>query len=253
MKNHYLILLFIVFSTSQINAQSRSPFRSGYIRLGINTLGKSLDNNLSPYQNITDGRYGAGTGYVLEFGHVYYFKSTSVASTINYGLDWTILSFNYNKLDKWNNYAKAASKTAFIDGSTVAPAISSKLGPVISFNPVEKLVLDLRFQVAPTLRFFDFSYLEDDKNDNGRYFSFHNENGNSKEENDAENVKKRISFGIATSFGITVRRKAIGLSIDYISGKTNSSYEAYDGQTDYISGKQKIPVSNLQVKLSFTL
>jgi len=191
---------------------------------------------------------------VLEFGHIYYFKSTSKASTINFGLDWTIVSFNYNKLDKWTDYASASSTTASIDGSRLAPAISSKLGPVLSFNPVERLVLDLRFQVAPAVRFFDFSYQEDDAKSNGRYFSFTNyEQENLDDNYEPESIKNRIAFGVATSFGVTVRRKAIGLSIDYISGKVNSNYEAFDPQMGSSFGKQKIPAHNLQLKLSFTL
>ncbi|WP_345949897.1 hypothetical protein ABDD95_00275 [Mucilaginibacter sp. PAMB04274] len=250
MKLKNLLLLVLLMASMQLYAQERSVFRKGYLRLGLNQLGSDLSPNLTPRENIFDGRFGAGTGYVLEQGHIYYFKKN--ATLINYGLDWTIISLNYNKMDEWENYAMAAgAPNAYVDGTKIAAAASTKLGPVISFNPLEKLVVDLRFQIAPTLRFFDFNYSDGDENTgNDRYFSFTN---NAQDDFDGESVKNRISFGVATNFGITLRRQAIGLSLDYVSGKVNSNYEAYDSKAGNTFGKQKIPAHNLQLKLSFTL
>jgi hypothetical protein len=257
MKKNLFFLVVIFFTFSALSyAQTRSAFRTGYTRLGINKLGSDLDYNLSPKQNVFDGRYGAGTGYVFEFGRIFYFANseTTMPKLINFGLDWTILSLNYNKMDKWEKYARATSTGEyFIDGTKIAAAISSKLGPVISFNPVEKLVIDARFQVAPVVRFFDLTYADNYEQPNERYFSFINYAGEETESDyNPESVKNRIAFGVATSFGITVRRKAIGLSIDYISGDVKSNYE-YASATESSNGKVKIPAKNLQLKLSLSL
>lgn len=246
LKTLLIAILFLCYTAAVHSQNVSSPFRSGYIRLGLNTFGKTLDNNLSPAQNVFDGRYGASTGYVFEFGHIFSFnKKSADRQKISYGLDWTILSFNYNKMDKWEDYGSASgAQDISVDGKKIAAAISSKLGPSISFNPVEKFVIDARFQVIPVARFFDFEYYDNQQSDEMRSFSFQGE---------SEDVKNRIAFGVATGFGLTVRRGAIGLSLDYITGKVNSNYSADEGADNYISGKAKIPVNNLQFKLNLTL
>ncbi|SER85358.1 hypothetical protein [Pedobacter rhizosphaerae] len=136
MKLKLLLTIAGLMATFGAFSQERSVFRSGYLRLGINQLGKALDNNLSPKGNIFNNRYGAGTGYVLEFGHIYYFKSKKKETQLNYGLDWTILSLNYNKMDEWGAYAKSSQAgKAEIEGESIAAAISSKLGPTLSIIP----------------------------------------------------------------------------------------------------------------------
>jgi hypothetical protein len=254
-KFKFIVSVIAVFCSLNIQAQERSTFRSGYARLGINKLGSKLDNNLSPKENIFQNRYGAGTGYVFEFGHIYYFKNRQIDRQINYGLDWTILSFNYNKMDKWDDYTpSSATSDSYTDGLEIAAAISTKLGPTISFNPVERLVIDLRFQIAPTLRFFDFSYYEFEGESNVRYFNFINDSESSTDESfDGENIKNRLAFGVATGIGITVRRKAVGVSMDYMIGKVNSNYDAFDSISGNTFGKEKIQANTVQFKLSFTL
>ncbi|SEB16346.1 hypothetical protein [Pedobacter hartonius] len=248
-------MVFICVFNLKLTAQ-RSAFRSGYIRIGINKIGDGLDQQLSPKQNVFDGRYGAGTGYVFETGHIFYFgKKSAENQPVNFGLDWTYISLNYNKMDEWEDYGRAAGATEIdVSGTKTAAAISSKLGPVISFNPIGKLVIDARFQVAPVLRFFDLDYSQNYGEPNQQSFTFVNYQ---KEEMDdsfeAESFKNRIAFGLATSFGITIRRKAIGFAIDYVSGKVNSYYEATEGSLGSSAGKEKIPVHNLQFKLSLSL
>jgi len=248
------LFLALIILNIQSFAQDRSAFRSGYTRIGINTLGKSLDNRISPKQNISNGNYGASTGFVFEQGKVFYFRQKDIKKLLNFGLDWTYGSMNYNKMDKWEAYGKASgSKEYAVDGSKIAVSISSKLGPVLSFNPIEKLVIDIRAQLAPTFRIFDLTYNEGNGNTTPRYFSFINsEAENQNESSESESIKNRIAFGFQKSFGITVRRKAIGLSLEYVTGNVRSNYEAEDN-TGISNGKMDIPVSNVQLKLSFTL
>lgn len=239
------LLICSLFFLTQLHAQKiRSAFRKGYQRIGISTLGNQLDNNLSPKENVFNGNYGATMGFVLETGHIYYFKSTKKATgKINYGLDWTIASITYNKLNGWDAYRNASG--GHVEDPELSVSLASKLGPVVSFNPVEKLVIDARIQVAPVARFTVMDYYENEGQPNYRYFSFQSD--------DEENIEDVLSLDIGADFGISVRRKAIGLALDYTTVNANTSYEAYERQDNHSSGKEKIKTHCLQLKLSFTL
>ncbi|WP_158800108.1 hypothetical protein [Pedobacter sp. L105] len=250
------VILFTVFlfDNMQLQAQERSAYRAGYIRLGFTSLGNSLDNNLSPLQNILKGNYGASSGFVFETGRVFYFMKKDKRRLVNLGLDWTYSSLNYNKMDKWDAYGKASGSPEYaVEDTKIAAAISSKLGPVVSFNPIENLVIDIRAQIAPTIRYFDLNYTEDNGNTITRYFSFVDDQAQNEDEGfNAESIKNRIAFGFQKSFGLTIRRKAIGLALDYISGNVKSTYQSED-ISGSSHGKANIPVSNLQIKVSLTL
>jgi len=250
-----MLLILLSASLSQANAQNNNyEFPNRYWKLGIASLGSKLDNGLSPKDNVFDGRLGANSGFVLESGHIYYFGSRD--KNLNYGLDWTIVSLTYNKLGKWDAYATAAgqSPSETIDGKKIAVSAATKIGPIVSFNPIEKLIIDAHFQVAPTWRLFDLDYLENSGSEEaGRGFSFKNYGQQNTDENfDTESAKNRIAFGLATNFGITVRRGVIGLSLDYVTGKSNISYDAFDGNGNETFGKNKIPVKSLQLKLALS-
>ena len=255
MKTIKILICAVLFFT-QLHAQnSRSAFRKGYQRIGISTLGNKLDNNLSPKENVFNGNFGAGTGFVFESGHIYYFKSTKSNSKINYGLDWTITSITYNKLNGWDDYANASgAEDVTVNGSKISMAFASKLGPVVSFNPVEKLVIDVHFQVAPVARVTDMDYVKNEGQPNFTSFSFYNYGQEEIDQNyDAKSFKNILSFGVGTNFGISVRRKAIGLALDYTSVNAKTNYDAYEGEDNHTFGKEKISTHSLQLKLSLSL
>lgn len=233
------------------NHNERSPFRKGYLRLGFSSLGGSLDNSLSPKDNVMQGNYGASQGYVFETGHVFYFKPKSYRGLVNFGLDWTILSLTYNKLDKWESYSNKGGEVE-TDGSLSA-SIASKLGPVISFNPVEKLIIDVRAQVSAVGRVTPFEYYESTPEGDESGFSFYNYGQEDVDESyDAESIKNLVAFGVGSNFGITVRRKAIGLSVDYSTVNAKTNYDAWDSDGNHTYGQEKIPTHSVQFKLSFT-
>ena len=249
----FLICALLLFS--QLYAQNeRSAFRRGYIRFGISSLGGSLDNSLSPKENVFKGNYGASSGYVFESGHNFYFKPRTYKGKINFGLDWTILSVTYNKMDEWNGYGDAQQASVSMEGADFSASLATKLGPVISINPVEKLVIDVRIQAAAIGRVTPFEYYENEGNTGFKSFVFYNHGGEDiNQDLDAATIKSRLSFGIGTNFGVTVRRKAIGLSVDYSSVKAKTNYDAHEGEENHSYGEQKIPTNSFQVKLSFTL
>jgi len=254
MKIKLLLAVILLSVTVQLNAQERSAFRAGYLRLGINELGDPLDQTMSPIRNIFDSRFGASQGFVFEFGRIYYFGGKDYRGFLNLGLDWTMLSLNYNKLDKWQEYGEnSGAETVAIGGEKLALSASTRLGPVLSLNLIEKIVIDARFQFAPTLRFFDFNYRENQGMPSERYFSFTNYSREAVEDGfDAESIKNRVSFGLARSFGLTLRRQALGISADYISGDVKNYYEAINPNFGEANGKDKIPFHSLQFTLNLT-
>jgi len=253
MKIKLLLAAVLLLVTVQLNAQERSAYRAGYLRLGVNILGDPLLNALSPKENIFEGRYGASGGYVFEFGRIFYFGKKNSKSFAKLGLDWTFLSLNYNKMDKWDEYGqKSGAKTLSITGQKIAASGSTKLGPVLSLNLFEKVVVDARFQIAPTVRYFDFAYSENQGLTNQRYFNFINYSGENEVDGfEAKSLKNRLAFGVARSAGLTLRRKGLGISADYIKGNVKSTYDAYD-HSQRSNGKEKIKSKTLQFTLNFT-
>ncbi|WP_432713080.1 hypothetical protein [Pedobacter sp.] len=253
MKIKLLIAVLLLGVTAQLYGQDRGVYRAGYLRLGVNTIGDPLMQDLSPKENIFDGRYGASRGYTFEFGHIFYFGGKNSQSVMNLGLDWTILSLNYNKLEKWKAYGEnSGARNVEIGGEKIAFAGRTKLGPVLSMNLGGSVLLDVRFQIAPTIRYFDFNYSENAGEVNERYFSYVN---NDEEDNDVdydpEAIKNRLAFGVAKSYGATLRRKALGLSVDYVVGQVKSPYEARNSGFN-TSGKEKIQSNSLHFTVNFT-
>ena len=257
--NKKIIILFL-WTVSHITilfAQHERPlFRKGSQHIGINMLGNKLNNNLSPKDNVFKGNFGASTGFVFECGHIYYFKPVKDQKTkFNYGIDWTISSMTYNKLNGWKTYGNSSgAEMVVLDGSLISAAVSTKLGPIISFNPVESLIINLHFQVAPTARVTNFEYYENEDKPDKRSFSFFNYGEEATDPGfDASSFKNIIAFGLGSNFGISVRRKAFGFAFDYNLVNANTNYDAYEGEDNHSFGKQKIKTNFVQLKLSLSL
>ncbi|MFT3949241.1 MAG: hypothetical protein QM763_19915 [Agriterribacter sp.] len=230
----------------------KSPFKKGYLRLGINTVGKKLNNTLSPKDNVMQGNLGAGIGFVFEAGHIFYFLKKTPGRKINVGLDWTIISLTYNEArKKWENYAIANGQSdAAIVGiipksggddkktSPLIASISTKLGPTVAFNVVEKLVIEVRAQVSAGIN----SYLMQYEDDNYIFETID-------ESRDAK-PSDLLLPSIKPNVGITVRRGRLGLAFDYSPGKANMSYSFGDDRNDTY-GKMKVPFNSIQLKFNF--
>jgi len=207
--------------------------------------------------NLKEGRYGAKRGYVFEFGRNYYFNQTSLLPIFDtkIGLDWTQLSLTYNELD-WSAIIERDRAAGYeVDEfGYFAASVASKVGPVISINFIDKLVLDVRAQLAATyfVNGLDYyAYSEDDE----RYFTFMPEEpiDEVEEENVFSAFGKLGKFGIKQNYGATVRYGMIGLAIDYFPGSFKFEYETSEGGGDVQSGKEKFKNNMFQIKLSLTL
>lgn len=217
----------------------KTPFKRGYIRLGIDQLGSSLNTVSSPAENVHDGNFGSGNGYTLEFGHIFYFLSRKKQRIFNAGLDWTIISLTYNPLDKWEDYASKRNDNVDM-GTPLHASVTSKLGPVIAVNPVSKLVIEARLQLTYALHYSSFDYYAEKENDQSYDFRLDDEN-------------YFDTRGMGTNIGATVRYGFIGLAVDLSNAKIpTTSYLSQNDQQE-TANTEKIPYKHIQLKLSFTL
>lgn len=264
-----VLLVAVNWSYGQITRDESKRSR-GYLRLGLSNFGQELKNDLSNFSvndggafdgeasmldNLLDGRYGAKRGYVLEFGRNYYFNKTSLLPLFDtkVGLDWTQLSLTYNELD-WDGFINRDRAAGYEvdDAGFFAVSAASKIGPVISINFIDRLVLDVRAQLAATyfVNGLDYyAYNDDDE----RYFTFMPEEEDSNEIEGLAAFGKLGKFGIKQNYGATVRYGVIGLSIDYFPGSFKYEYETSEGNDEVKSGKEKFKNNMFQLKLSLTL
>lgn len=250
-----LVLTLTVFKLSYAQTESiaakpwKSPYKTKYTRLGINTIGEGLNPALTPAENMTKGNIGAQIGAVLETGRVFYFLKRSQKRIVNVGLDWTIVSLSYNPAKKsWKHYSEQvgqpdAQAIGWIPMKTkaVAPFIgsaASRLGPVVAVNPVEKLVIELRGQVSASAYTYLMGYNEDVRS----FATF---------DNREEGKVKYVLFDIRPSFGITIRRGRLGLAFDYTPGKVNMNYTEIDSNGNEFYHSMQVPFNTIQLKLSF--
>ncbi|WP_432708005.1 hypothetical protein [Pedobacter sp.] len=253
MKIKICLAAILISASVLLHAQDRPTYRPSYLRLGVNAVGNQLDKILSPRENILDGRFGAVNGFVLDAGRIYYFGGKFSEGFLNLGLDWTVLSFTYNQLNEWEQYGRdSRAQNVIVDGTKVMASASTKLGPVLSINLIEKIVIDARFQLAPTFRYIDLSYYEDEGGPNERFITFI-KNGKRyfNESFDFDGIKDRTTFSVAKSLGVTLRRNTLGISADYIWGDVKTYFESIAGDVG-IAGKQSVPVRTLQVKLNLS-
>ncbi|MEP6747238.1 MAG: hypothetical protein ABJB86_05915 [Bacteroidota bacterium] len=238
----FSLIIFSCFLGVTSFAQSSAHFRPFYFNFGINmpagNFGKAPLTSSNAEQNIVNGYYGAKKlGYLFEFGTKIYFNNSS--HKLRYGLDWTFLSANYNEMD-WTSYMAAKG------GAVTEPrvySLSTKLGPVISYNIVAKLIVDAHFQIAPVAHYATFEYFKQSGADT--------EDFNFKTDKIGD-----VYGGIKTSTGIGVKWGVIGLAADYFTGKLNTSYEYDNTAAGSISNglkKVKITTSTIQLKLTLNM
>lgn len=247
-----ILLLVMVISTTAAMAQTQaSPFRRKYTRLGIQTPGSQPVTGLSPKENLLKGNFGTEMGYVFEKGRLFYFMPAAEAKLLNVGLDWTIVSFQYSpSANSWDKYARQHTTYSVDDFSaqTVA-SLSTRLGPVLSINPVQDLVVDLRVQLGLGAYFLGPLYESTgSSSENGVDHGFYGY----KDDTTATGVKKftqLFNSAFKPSLGATVRWRTFGLAVDYSPGKMNMHYKAIDNKL-VTTGVQKVPLNTFQIKLT---
>lgn len=257
MKRIFLLLTAIALTLSAAFSQnSRPAFRKGYTRLGLQLPGNAVDNTLSLKANMLKGNFGSDPGFVLEKGHIFYFISASKAKLINAGLDWTVFSASLTPTGKsWKNYTVKNTSYDIDDFSTkLVVSVATKLGPVISINPVQDLVIDVRAQASlgvygagPVYESYDLTGNSDDVITDNPYNAFYTY-PNDEEAAGIKQVTQAFYTMLKPNIGVSVKWRGIGLAADYSPGNINMKYKAIDNGVES-TGQQKISYNTFQVKL----
>ncbi|SDC13279.1 hypothetical protein [Niabella drilacis] len=252
MRTLFLFICCIIHITATIGQGSTSPFRKGYIRLGIQLPGKSLDHMLSPKENMVRGNFGNDIGFNIEKGHIFYFIPAGRAKTINAGLDWTVISVSGTPTAKsWKNYTRA--NTSYVNEdftSKLFLSLATKAGPVVSINPVQDLVIDVRVQASLGVYGLGpvYEHYADDRYDPETLNAFYPY----PYDEEATGIKpftQAFHAAIRPNIGASVKWRSIGLAADYSPGNINMKYrEVTNGAGS--TGEQKITMNTFQVKLS---
>lgn len=247
----HLTIILIFFATvnngyAQLEAAGIHNYE--YIKVGVSTLGGSLSADLSPTGNILAGNYGARTGFALETGKIFYLHKNSLSDKfpIKIGLDWTVIGTQIHKLS-WNDYYRERNGPGDPDYHFNNILISTRLGPAFSVNPIERLIVDLRFQIAGVVQVNTTDYYENEGTPAEAFVTLIPEPEEGEAQSAVAQYLHYAGYGITPSFGITVRRKWIGLSLDYASGKIKTPYASDEGE-----GKAVMPFKNLLFSLSFS-
>jgi hypothetical protein len=177
-------------------------------------------------ENILSGYYGTQLGFLFETGKKYYFNKSN--DIIRYGLDWTILSFTFNKM-KWDDYASVNKGVASMENIFSA---ATKLGPIVSFRISEKLIVDGHVQVAGTWQASSLTYTDNSNSDNS--FTLISSNF-------FQNLGFKFNGGIGIRYGF------VGVAVDYSTGDINTQYQVGNDNNIY---HQKIKSQTLQIKIT---
>src|SRR5690606_4488076 len=203
---------------------NESDYGKFYVRVGVNIpqggFGKALDTSIPLIDNIAkDGAIGAELGATMELGKYFFFHEDPINDLFKVGLDATFFSFGYNMGKSLPHDGEEADPFDFVTASV-------KLGPVVSFNPIEDFYADIFFKVAPTVLLsfeppyhFKGSIYEPDSE--VLYF----------------NTDENTDFGLRTDVGVTLRYRKVTLTASYESGtfevpvtyyQNDGSESAYD-------------------------
>jgi len=197
---------------------SEPDFGKFYLRFGASFLNNDFLKQLNDGE--LDDAYSAPTGLNFELGKYFFMHSEPIAGLFKVGLDASFLSLGYNPLT-WNDpddvdYAEKTDLTT----------AGVKLGPVISFNPLENFYADAFVKLAPTI-LTSMSEMED---------------------------LEEVLFGLKSDVGINLRYKKVTLTAGYESGafkydSYNSEYNEETGEYIEHTTKEKFPMGMFQIKL----
>ncbi len=225
---------------------NESDYGKFYVRLGVNipqgAFGKALDTSVPLYENIAkDGAVGADLGATMELGKYFFFHEDPINDLFKVGLDATFFSFGYNMGKSLPHPDEGSDPFDFVTASV-------KLGPVVSFNPVEDFYADIFVKAAPTVLLsfeppYHFKGDIYDPDSEVLYF----------------NTDENVNFGLKTDVGVTLRYRKVTLTASYESGTFNvpvTYYQNNGGESVYDEAQEmdrKMPMGVLQLKLGLQL
>ena len=202
MKKLYLIfILSIIFAGaySQGDLDNAFYFRFGYSKPAQSYLG---NDDADVWDEVKRN------GLVFEVGKIYMLNSIPLADGLRLGINADFLSFYFH------HFKAGDEKDRYF-------ALGSKVGPSLSYSPVNKLVFDLYGKFNPvwvSARVFTFQSLDNEYEFNFGY------------------------LGLGYSFGINIRYSILLLGFDF--NKSFNKLQHYDEVNGEFDGTYKGNVSN---------
>ena len=196
-----------------------SDFGKFYVRVGLSFPSNDLITQLN--DGDFDGTYSSKTGINAEIGRYFFFHSEPIADLLKVGLDASFFSFGYNPMS-WTD----AGDPDFADDTDLT-SMAVKLGPVISFNPLEDFYADAFVKMAPTLLTSMSGMI---------------------------GLQEELLFGLKTDVGINLRYKKLTLTAGYESGSFKNVFDSGEynedtGQLVEHTSEKKLPMGMFQLKL----
>jgi hypothetical protein len=158
-----------------------------------------------PYQGLDN--MGVKNGAAFEMGTIFYLN-LPIPEMLKAGIDFTFLDFAINPVD----WTTAGGDFEYVEMDPMLFA-GAKIGPVFSVNPVDKLIFDVYYKLAPAMV-------------RAPYFSYYN-NG------DDFTIEMPSKFIFNKAFGINMRFHALTLGWESYWGKLQETgtYTYYNYNT----------------------
>jgi hypothetical protein len=160
MKRAIFIVIFIIGAVSNLiyaqetttaNYQAPVPARQNYINSGfyfqlgpVFPQGEYAQDKYVPRDTITLPILGAKIGAALDLGFLVYIGPSFANKHIRLGIDATFLSL-------WYNSTKPKDPTSVTDHYYLYAG--QKFGPVITINPIDRLMIDLSYKINANLAY----------------------------------------------------------------------------------------------------
>ncbi len=185
----------------------------GYITFNrsyaIGDFGKEV-NYLS---GIVNGKGNMNKGLGINIGKLYYINSIDLIEELRFGIDWTIISWDFVYAHNNDDIDMFSTATNFF---------ASKIGPTISYNPIDKLIIDGKLTIQPTLILMNQSF------DNDSYLH-------------------GSAFKFRTGLSVNTRYKSFMLGFEMSFGKTNMELNNYDDLNGDTNVKTEIPTTRFDL------
>ena len=174
----------------------------------------TMENTARASFNGEDGS-GAQNGVVFEMGLISYFQEVPLAEQFKLGLDVN-LAFSSHQID-WTSM----SPNYDTEGAIPMVFAGLKIGPVFSYNPAGKLILDSFFKLNPCMSSAPEVYYDEYLNANNSYSYTLSNDGTP-------------AFALRKSIGMNLRYSALMLGLEYNYGKVK--YSLYEDYSSTVNG-----------------
>jgi hypothetical protein len=216
-----LISVLSVYSQDEGNLKTQFYFRFGYSNPTWKYLGAEGKDDWAGAKKM---------GGLFEFGNIFMLNSIKIAPGLRLGINVDYLSLGYHQLSNFDDFTGMDKMHFFYAGS--------KIGPSISYSPVDHLVIDTYFKINPVwVSVSDWAYTDGDDDD--LFMGF---------------------VGMKYCVGLNVRYSVLMMGFEFNPGAlkmkwydsdNNELSDEYLGNVNSNSDKTPVPAMNFTLGLSF--